>query len=290
MNAEGRVARAGDRGRRPVAELYAALTGLVPGGRPEPRCLHRGLWGPDTKTRQEGLDRARSMLTQGCRLGPGRHALDAGCGLGGTAIALAEEHGVRVTGLTNCEPHVALATRYARERGVGHLVEFRYGDFMDLPFADARFDAVLNQESLCYATDKPAYFRGVYRVLKPGGRWQALDGGFLGDAPPSDEQRALVAAVERNWRLPRTGPSRDTLKALKDEGFEGIEERDLSSEAIPPTEEIRRAHLAFAFLHPHLGKTNPVFQEFMDGSVGYASGLSQGLFAYRFVGGRRPIR
>ena len=290
MNADGTASSAGTETQRPVAELYAALTDLVPKGRAEPLHLHRGLWGPDTKTRREGLERATAVLTRGCRLGPGRHVLDAGCGVGGTAIALAETHGVRVTGLTNCRPHVALAARCAQERGVGHLVEFHYGDFMDLPFPDACFDAVLNQESFCHAIDKRAYLRGVYRVLKPGGRWQALDGAFLSGAPLSDEQRALVDAVERDWRLARMGPWHDALAALEDAGFEGIEERDLSAEALPPTEEIRRTYLAISFLNPHLGETNPGFQEFMDASVRYAAGLSKGLFTYRFLSGTRPIR
>ena len=290
MDTDETASSAGTETRRSVAELYASLTDLVPKGRAEPLYLHRGLWGPDTKTRRESLERANGILTQGCRLGPGRHVLDAGCGVGGTAIALAETHGVRVTGLTNCEPHVALAARCARERGVGHLVAFHCGDFMDLPFPDARFDAVLNQESFCHANDRRAYLRGVYRVLKPGGRWQALDGAFLSGAPLSDEQRALVDAVERNWRLAPMGPWRDALAALEDAGFEGIEERDLSAEAIPSTEEIRRTYLAISFLNPRLGETNPAFQEFMDASVRYASGLSQGVFTYRFISGARPIR
>ena len=290
MDADGTASSAGTETQRSVAKLYAALTELVPKGRSEPLHLHRGLWGPETKTRREGLERANGILTQGCRLGPGRHVLDAGCGMGGTAIVLAETHGVRVTGLTNCRPHVALAARCAQERGVGHLVEFHYGDFMDLPFPGACFDAVLNQESLCHAADKRAYLRGVYRVLKPGGRWQALDGAFLSGAPLSDEQRALVDAVERNWRLARMGPLRDALAALADAGFEEIEERDLSPEAIPSTEEIRRAYLAISFLNPRLGETNPGLREFMDASVCYASGLSQGVFTYRFISGTRPIR
>ena len=290
MGTEGTTTPARTEPQGSVAELYAALTELVPNGRPEPLFLHRGLWGPHTKTKRESLDRANGMLTQGCRLGPGRHVLDAGCGVGGTAIALAETHGVRVTGLTNCRPHVALAARFAQARGVGHLVEFHYGDFMDLPFPDARFDAVLNHESFCYANDKPAYLRGVYRVLKPGGRWQALEGGFLGSAPASDEQRALVATVERNWRLGPMRSWRVALAALKDAGFERLEEQDLSREAIPSTEEFRRAYLAMSFLNPRLGETKPILQEFMDASVCYASGLSHGLFSYRFLSGQRPTR
>ncbi len=86
------------------------------------------------------------------------------------------------------------------------------------------------------------------------------------------------------------GPWRDALAALDDAGFEGIEERDLSAEAIPSAEEIRRMYLAISFLNPRLGEINPAsFQEFMDASVRYASGQSQGVFIYRFISGTRPI-
>ena len=290
MDADGTASSAGTSARRSVVEFYDSLTELLSKEREDPPHLHRGLWGPNTRTKRESLERATGILTRGCRLGPGRHVLDAGCGVGATAIALAQTHGVRVTGLTNCAPHVALATRWAQERGVEHLVDFNCGDFMDLPFPDARFDAVLNQESFCNVIDKSAYLRGVYRVLRPGGRWQALDGGFLKSAPVPDEQRALVAAVERNWRLAPMGTWSDTLTALEEAGFEDIVEEDLSAEAIPSTEDIRRTYLTMSFLNPHLGKTNPDLLEWMDASVCYASGLSQGLFTYRFISGTRPAR
>ena len=275
---------------RSVSDLYAGLTELVLTRNPAHLSIHRGLWGPDTRTNAEGLDRANRTLVQGCRLGPGRHVLDAGCGVGGTAIFLAETYGVRVTGLTICEPHVAVAMREAHERGVGHLVEFRHGDFMDLPFPDAGFDAVLNHESFCYAVDKPAYLRGVYRVLKPGGRWQVLEAEMLKEnGPRSERQAALVAAVERNWRLPPMESWPDVFAMVEEAGFTAIEERDLTIEALPSTDLIRRGFLSVSFLNPQIRETNPAFQEFMDASVAYAEGLSEGLFTYRFISASRPI-
>ncbi len=290
MNPAETASSGGKEMERSVSDLYAALTELVVKKNPDTLSIHRGLWGPDTKTSREGLERANRILARGCRLDPERRVLDAGCGVGGTAIFLAEEYGVRVTGLTICEPHVAVATQYAEERGVGHLVEFRHGDFMDLPFADESFDVVLNHESFCYAEDKPAYLRGVYRVLKPGGRWQALDAELLSGAPKSEEHQALVAAVERNWRLPPLPPWRDVLAMVEEAGFTEIEERDLSAEALPSTELIRKGYTLFLFLNPQFGEMNPAAQEFMDASVCYAQGLSQGLFTYRFISGTRPTQ
>ena len=274
---------------RSVADLYAALTELMSMKGPERLSIHRGLWGPDTRTDAEGLDRANRTLLRGCRLGPGQHVLDAGCGVGGTAIFLAETHGVRVTGLTNCGPQVAVATRFVHERCLAHLVEFKVGDFMELPFPDATFDVVLNHESLCYAVDKLAYLQGVYRVLKPGGRWQSLDAELANRNGPLPEQHdELLAAVERNWRLPSYRAWRDVLSIVEEAGFTGIEAQDLTSEALPSTDRIRRAYLSFSFLNPQIRETNPALQEAMDGSVCFAQGLSEGLFKYRLISATRP--
>ena len=291
MESGGTTSSRGTDAVRSVSDLYAGLTELVLTKNPVHLSIHRGLWGPDTKTNAEGLDRANRTLLRGCRLGPGQHVLDAGCGVGGTAIFLAEHCGVTVTGLTNCEPHVAVATRKAHERGVADLVEFKFGDFMEMPFPDAGFDAVLNHESFCYAVDKPAYLRSVYRVLKPGGRWQVLEAELLKENGPRLERHdALLAAVERNWRLPPMGSWPDVLAMVEEAGFTRIEEQDLSAEALPSADRIRQGFLSVSFLNPQLRETNPAFQEFMDASVAYAEGLSEGLFTYRFISAMRPVR
>ncbi len=127
--------------------------------------------------------------------------------------------------------------------------------------------------------------RPIFGALAGPGR-----GAFLNSTPLPDEQRAFIEAVERNWRLAPMSPRRDALTTLEQAEFEEIEEPDLSAAAIHSTGEIRRTYLKISFLNPHLDKTNPGFQEFMDASVSCASGLSQGLFTYRFISGRRPAQ
>ena len=274
---------------RSVSDLYTALTEFLLKKKPETLSIHRGLWGPDTKTTEEGLERANRTLAQGCDLGPGKRVLDAGCGVGGTAIALAQEYGVRVTGLTNCGPHVDVASQKAQERGVGHLVEFLEGDFMELPFAEESFDAVLNQESFCYAVDKPAYLRGVYRVLKPGGRWRALDVLRCG-ALKSEAHRALIATLRRGWRLPPFLVWRDVRAMLEEAGFTAIANRDLTAEALRWREKYREGLRLLLFLNPQIGEMYPTALEFMNGSICMAEGLSDGVFSYNFYSATRPER
>ena len=270
-----------------VSEHYAALTDRMEKFGGDLLACHFGLWGPETTNDREGLLRANQVLVRGCDLGPERQVLDAGCGVGGTAITLAETHGVNVTGLTNCESHVGVATQHAEQRGVGHLVEFRHGDFMDLPFPDASFDVVLNHESFCYAPDKLAYLRGVFRVLKPGGRWQALEG-FLSGEPMSGEQHAHHATAQRGWRMPPLESWRDVLATLKEAGFGDLCEEDLSLEAAYSTGRIRQGWTLLNLVNPRFGGLNRASQEFMEASVSYDLGLQEGVFTYHFVGGSKP--
>ena len=272
-----------------VPALYEAMTGPIIMANGDMLAAHYGLWGPDTGSDREALLRANRTLAQGGGLEPGHHVLDAGCGVGGTAISLAREYGVRVTGLTNCAPHVAVATEQAEQQGVGHLVEFRHGDFMDMPFPDATFDAVFNHESFCYAPDKPAYLRGVYRVLKPGGRWQALEG-LLSGAPMSDADERIHASMQWGWRTPPLEVWSGLPDVLKAAGFEDAQLVNLDPEVSPSTERARNQWLFYLLAAPPPGDADRPYHEFMQAALDFAEGLRKGVFTYRFLSAARPLR
>ncbi len=275
-----------------VADLYSELTEFVfvkESRAPSSFAFHQGLWGPSTRNATEGLAHAIETLVHGCRIGPNQHVLDAGCGVGATAISLARKYGVRVTGLTNCLPHVDVATEQAGKRGVGDLVEFMYGDFMSLPFPEGSFDVVLNQESFIYAVDKAAYLRGVNRVLKPGGRWQALDVVRRGPLA-SDEHRDLVAILRKGWRLPPFLVWSDVHAMLREAGFTSIVKRDVTAEALAWRKVMQRTLRSLLFLNPQISKTRPAVAGFLDGSVCFAQALSDGVLSYNFYSAMRPGR
>ena len=288
MNEPQQVQKTETEGEFSLPAHYAALTNLVVNDPEGLMVFHYGMYGPETKTNRAALLRANDTLVQGCRLSPGQWVLDAGCGLGGTAIALAQSYGVRVTGLTNCEPHVAVAAEHAERQGVGHLCEFRHGDFMDLPFADASFDVALNHESICHAADKLAYLRGVHRVLKPGGRWQALDG-FLSGKAMSVAQEAIHASVYEGWHIAPLEPWRDVLGVLEEAGFEQTRAQELVAEVAPFSEKLRRLWVFFApWIIPPDG-SRP-HEDFMDAVINFDQGLLEGVFAYCFLSSVKPVR
>lgn len=53
--------------------------------------------------------------------------------------------------------------------GTDRPVTWKQADVMDLPFADASFDAVACQFSVMFFPDRPAAFAEIHRVLRPGG-------------------------------------------------------------------------------------------------------------------------
>ena len=267
---------------------YAALTDyIVKYNGEDLLACHYGLWGPDTTTERESMLRCNSVLVQGCDLRPGRRVLDAGCGVGGMAIWLAETYGVHVTGLNICEPHIVVSEEHAKRRGVDRLVDFRHGDFMNMPFPDADFDLVINRESFGYAPDKLAYLRGVWRVLKPGGRWQALEV-FLSDAPMSEAQREMAARVARNFHMPPLESRRDMIATLEAAGFEGVREQDFAPEVMPATEKARKQWMLFVFMAPP--NFRRPYHDLQWGTVDLDAGLRQGVFTYSLMSGAKPAR
>ncbi|MCW5622184.1 MAG: methyltransferase domain-containing protein, partial [Burkholderiales bacterium] len=112
---------------------------------------------------------ANDILAQAAGLQRAHHVLDVCSGMGGPARYLAHHHGCRVTGLDFTLSRHEGAQRLTRMVGLEHLVDFRHGNALDMPFADASFDVVMGQEAWCHVPDKPRLIAECTRVLKPGG-------------------------------------------------------------------------------------------------------------------------
>jgi 2-polyprenyl-6-hydroxyphenyl methylase / 3-demethylubiquinone-9 3-methyltransferase len=95
---------------------------------------------------------------------PGRDILDIGCGGGFLSNHLASR-GHRVTGLDASRDALAVAARYDRTGGV----QYRHGDALALPFADASFDVVCAMDFLEHVERPDQVIAEAARVLKPSG-------------------------------------------------------------------------------------------------------------------------
>lgn len=95
--------------------------------------------------------------------------LDVCSGMGGPARYLAERVGCRVVGLDFTESRYQAAQRLTKLVKLDHLVGFRHGNALDMPFENASFDAVIGQEAWCHVPEKPRLIAECARVVKPGG-------------------------------------------------------------------------------------------------------------------------
>jgi ubiquinone/menaquinone biosynthesis C-methylase UbiE len=112
---------------------------------------------------------ANDVLASKAGIARNRLVLDVCSGMGGPARYLAHRIGCRVVGLDFTHSRHLGAQHLTRLVGLDHLVSFRCGNALDMPFEDASFDVVIGQEAWCHVPDKPRLIAECVRVVKPGG-------------------------------------------------------------------------------------------------------------------------
>ena len=115
-----------------------------------------------------GLDQRWRRLAARAVVRPGDDVLDACCGTGDLAIA-ARAAGGKVTGLDFSEPMLE------RARRKDPAIEWINGDLLELPFADASFDAATVGFGVRNLADLERALAELRRVLRSGGRLAILE-------------------------------------------------------------------------------------------------------------------
>ena len=95
---------------------------------------------------------------------PGQEVLDVGAGTGNVAIA-ASRRGARVTCV---EPSPGMV-ELGKDRTAGTDVGWHQAGVEDIPFPEARFDAVLSVMAAVFSPDARSAASELLRVVKPGG-------------------------------------------------------------------------------------------------------------------------
>ena len=176
-----------------------------------------------------GLDRRWRRATARAVVHPGDRVVDVCCGTGDLALAAAQAGGL-VTGVDFSERMLERARAKAPE------LDWVRGDALDLPFADATFEAATVGFGVRNLADLEGGLRELRRVLVPGGRIGVLEitqpQGLLrpffklwfdrvvplvGKRLPGGGAYTYLPASVR--RFP--GPE-DLARALRDAGFEDV--------------------------------------------------------------------
>jgi SAM-dependent methyltransferase len=216
------------RARYAAAALQAGSGGCCSG---DPETIGPGLY---TALEQAELPEAAVLASLGCgnptavaELHEGERVLDLGSGGGIDVLLSAKRVGPsgRAIGLDMTDQMLALAQRNAAEAGATN-VEFLKGQIEAIPLPADSVDVVISNCVINLAADKPAVFREIARVLKPGGR--------MGITDIVAEDR--LTADERTERGSYTGCIAGALSFT--EFRVGLEAAGLSEVTLTPTHDV----------------------------------------------------
>jgi arsenite methyltransferase len=158
--------------------------------------------------------------TATAHLKSGEVVVDLGSGGGLDVFLAAQKVGPagRAIGIDMTPAMIERARANAASGGYTN-VEFHLANIDRLPLADASADCVISNCVLNLAPDKPAVFREIFRVLKPGGRLAVSDIALKRDLPESIAKSlaAYVGCIAGAIRID------DYRTELHKAGFEFVE-------------------------------------------------------------------
>lgn len=182
--------------------------------------MHYGFWDKDTKNLHEALINENKAVAEALDIQKDDIILDAGCGVGGTAIWIAENYGVKVTGIGIVKKQNELAKKYAKERGLESLVNFQIKDFCDTGLASESFDKIYAIESVCHAKNKDDFIKEAFRLLKPGGMLCVCDY-FLNRLNNMEDKYHYEMFCE-GWAMPGLAQREDFENYLIKNNYESV--------------------------------------------------------------------
>jgi sarcosine/dimethylglycine N-methyltransferase len=168
---------------------------------------------------------ATDELARGAQVSNGSRVADFCAGLGGTVRYLAHRYGADVTGIELTPARVSGAEELTRRVGLDGAARIVEGNVMDVPLADASFDAVVSQEAFCHVPDVRKAVAEAFRILRIGGRLAFTD--WIVNQP------LTAADAELMWEGMAIQPLRSLAEyrsLVESVGFRVISTTDLTEE------------------------------------------------------------
>jgi ubiquinone/menaquinone biosynthesis C-methylase UbiE len=155
------------------------------------------------------------------------HVLDVGSGIGGPARYIADRLGARVTGIDLTAEFCEVARLLTQMLGLEDRVDFKQGDALAMPFADASFDGAYSMNVSMNIQDKAGFYAEIYRVLGPGG-WLMLSELAEGPGGSPDYPTPWARTAESSF-LATPAQTREGLEAA---GFTVSSLRETTEQAL----------------------------------------------------------
>ena len=140
--------------------------------------------------------------------------LDVGCGTGQTAAYLAYKYGANVTGIDVNSTMVAKAKQRMRKNRLP--VKIIQGSIEKNSLPDHHFDFIISESVLSFV-NKPRALKEIFRLLKDGGRFIAIELTIINRLTEKEKHE-----IEQFYGMDSLNTKKDWVALLKEAGFEQI--------------------------------------------------------------------
>ena len=145
---------------------------------------------------------------------------------------LARLSGASIVGININAYQIERAKEHTRD--VRSLCRFIHGDYMQIPEDDDSYDGAYAIDATCYAPDKTALYREIFRVLRPGTCFACKEWCLTEKFDPQDAEHARIKkSIMRGDGLPDIDLISEVCTAMRAAGFDILETRDLALESHP---------------------------------------------------------
>ena len=212
--------------------------------------VHHGLWASGSESCETAVRQLVDLVAAEAEIDSDSHVCDVGAGYGAAARQMAVDYGARVTALTlSRSQHDYARTHFPPNEKLTYIL----GDWLNNPFSDEQFDAVIAIESASHMCDLRRFVREASRVLKPGGRF-VICAWVAREAASDREVRHLLEPICREGRLAHLSTAREYVGIMEEAGLVLRYFLDLSSKVDRTWGHAIRKSLAQTARHPEYAR------------------------------------